>query len=156
MTDARLPERWLNDRRLLRLSDAHFRSFLMALVWSVSNRTDGCIEPEDLALIPTFAEGAADAFVKAGLWDHLEYGWRINEFAVTQTSKCDLEVLENNRRRDREKKARQRAAKGAESDAHGDAVPGTIPRERPPGLHRTGQARPGQDRTGSEVGTARR
>jgi hypothetical protein len=39
MTDARFPERWLNDRRLLRLSDAAFRLFVISLTWSVSNRT---------------------------------------------------------------------------------------------------------------------
>jgi hypothetical protein len=101
MTDARLPERWLNNRRLLRLSDEDFRSFVMALVWSVSNRTDGRVEPEDLALIPTFTVGAPDALVNAGLWTRLDYGWRIDDFLETQTSKHDLEVLENNRRRDR-------------------------------------------------------
>jgi hypothetical protein len=146
MTDARLPERWLSDRRLLRLSDAHFRSFVMALVWSVSNRTDGCIDPEDLALIPTFAVEAPDAFVAAGLWTRLDHGWRITEFIVTQTSKCDLEVLENNRRREREKKARQRAAKAAENGARHSDVPGDVTGGACPG---TPQDRTGQARTGS-------
>ena len=47
MTDARLPEPWLSDRRLSRLSDAHYRSYIQALLFSVSNRTDGVIEPDD-------------------------------------------------------------------------------------------------------------
>ena len=41
MTDARMPERWLSDRRLLRLSDAAYRLHLTGLLWSVANRTDG-------------------------------------------------------------------------------------------------------------------
>jgi len=45
-TDARVPDRWLSDRRLQRLSDAHFRAFITSLVWSVSNRTKRVIEPE--------------------------------------------------------------------------------------------------------------
>jgi hypothetical protein len=149
MTDARLPERWLNDRRLLRLSDENFRSFVMALVWSVSNRTDGCIEPEDLALIPTFVVGASDALVKAGLWTRLDYGWRINDFGITQTSRNDLEVLENNRRRDREKKSRQRAAKAAENDSCHDDVPRDIPGGHSRG---TSQDRTGHARTGTGQG----
>jgi hypothetical protein len=52
MTDARFPERWLNDRRLLRLSDAAFRLFVISLTWSVSNRTDGVLDTGDLTLIP--------------------------------------------------------------------------------------------------------
>ena len=40
MTDARLPERWLNDRRLQRHSADHYRAFVNALLWSVANRTD--------------------------------------------------------------------------------------------------------------------
>jgi len=31
MTDARFPERWLNDRRVLRLSDVDFRTFVTTL-----------------------------------------------------------------------------------------------------------------------------
>jgi len=159
MTDARLPERWLIDRRVIRLSDAHFRSFIQAMLWSVSNRTDGHIDPEDLGLIPNFAAGATKALVAAGLWTALEPGWRITEFITTQTSSRDLEVLENNRRREREKKQRQRAAKAAGDTLDNGAVPGDSEGDStegcPPGTpqDRTGQARKGKARTGKQPQT---
>lgn len=143
MTDARFPDRWLSDRRLQRLSDSHFRAFITSLAWSVSNRTDGVIEPEDLGLIPNFSAGAVQAFVSAELWSPLENGWRITEYVVTQTSRDQLQALENIRVRDRQKKARQRAAKKAATTPDAD-VPGTVPWDVPP--DNTGQDRPGQDR----------
>jgi hypothetical protein len=68
MTDARFPERWLNDRRLLRLSDAAFRLFVVSLTWSVSNRTDGELDASDLALMPGIDPTAAGELARAGLW----------------------------------------------------------------------------------------
>lgn len=147
MTDARFPDRWLSDRRLQRLSDCHFRAFITSLTWSVSNRTDGVIEPEDLGLIPNFASGAVKAFVAAELWQPLDKGWRIAEYAVTQTSRDQLAALEKIRVREREKKARQRAKRAAVTSADAD-VPGTVPGDVPP--DNTGQDRPGQDRPGQE------
>ncbi len=143
MTDARLPEKWLSDRRLYRLSPEHFRSFAYALLWSVSNRTDGYIEPEDLVLIPHFTNGAAEVFVAARLWTPLPKGWRITDFAMTQTSRSDLEVLENIRAAEARKKRRQRAAKAAAREH----VPGDSPGDSSPGTaqDRTGQARTGQE-----------
>lgn len=149
MTDARFPERWLSDRRLQRLSDAHFRAFITSLTWSVSNRTNGVIEPEDLALIPNFAANSAKAFVKAGLWSARQEGWLINDFGSTQTSSEQLAAAEAARRRERDKKARQRAAKRAadqSAETSTDAVvPGDVPGDN------TGQDRPGKDRPGPEV-----
>lgn len=111
MTDARLPERLLVDRRLLSQSDAVFRAYVTSLMFSVSNRTDGMIETNDVNLMPRFAKTAPTALVKAGLWAETETGWLIVDFDAQQTSRADLEVLENARKRDREKKARQRAGK---------------------------------------------
>lgn len=52
MTDARFPERWLNDRRVMRLSPDAFRTFVIALTWSVANRTDGVITDDDMPFLP--------------------------------------------------------------------------------------------------------
>ncbi|MGD1255345.1 hypothetical protein ACKUT9_13975 [Mycobacterium seoulense] len=143
MTDARVPDRWLSDRRLQRLSDSHFRAFITSLVWSVSNRTNGQIEPEDLGLIPSFAAGSANALVAGGLWAPQEEGWLISDFRTTQTSSEQLAAAEAARIREREKKAKQRAAKRAAARA--DAV---VPKDIPGDVlgDNTGQDRQGQDR----------
>jgi hypothetical protein len=147
VTDARIPDRWLSDRRLQRLSDAHFRAFITSLVWSVSNRTNGAIESEDLGLIPNFAAGSAQAFIDAGLWSPQENGWLISDYLSTQTSSEQLAAAETARIREREKKARQRAAKRTRTCTNAD-VPGEVPRDVP--RDNTGQDRPGQDRQGDE------
>ena len=134
MTDARLPERWLNDRRLLRLPDDAFRLFATSLMWSVANRTDGVLYDDDLALIPGVNPGLADPLAKAGLWKREWDRWLIIEFEETQTTRTELEAAARARRAQRDKKRRQRAAKAA-------AVPGDVPRDT---------TRTGQDRTGQE------
>lgn len=108
MTDARFPERWLNDRRFIRLTDRAFRGYVNALAWSVANRTDGVILPDDLELIRGTDLTVADALVTSDLWGVVESGWVIREYEDTQTTRRELQVLDNLRRRDREKKRRQR------------------------------------------------
>lgn len=139
MTDSRLPERYLMDRRLNRLSAEHFRAYVMATLWSVSNRTDGEVAAEDFPFIPHFSPAAMTALVAAGLWQPTVSGsWLIDDFANTQTSRHELEVLENARRRERNKKARQRANRqtpGLPGEVPGDVSRGT-PQER---LGRQGQ-----------------
>lgn len=145
MTDARHPERWLLDRRIQKLSDAAYRLFFTSLAWSVANRTDGVLLDEDLNLMPNVATGKASELVKAQLWRREPSQWVISDYASTQTSRRELEVLENLRRREREKKARQRAA------ALGDSPPGLSPGTVPPGQHRQeGRQEGRQDCLGGE------
>jgi hypothetical protein len=152
VTDARFPDRWLSDKRIQRLPDNHFRSFITSLVWSVTNRTDGVIEPEDLELIPRFAKDSVRNLLAAGLWEPRGgsgRGWQIVDFAATQTTALQLRHLEDARAKEREKKARQRAARRSEdtSSASTDAaVPRDIPRDVPP--DDTGKDRTGKDRQG--------
>lgn len=110
MTDARIPERYLMDRRVARLSDAAFRAWIVATLWAVANRTDGAIERVDLHLIPQLDAASADALAACGLWSETTDGWQIADYAETQTSRSELEALENVRRREREKKRRQRSS----------------------------------------------
>jgi hypothetical protein len=138
MTDARFPERWLNDRRLLRLSDAAFRLFVISLTWSVANKTDGLIYDGDLPLIvsPTDPGHDVDGYivrelVKSGLWERVADYWLITVFDETQTTREQLEAAAAARRKARDKKRRQRAA--------ASAVPRDVPRDNT----RPGQARPG-------------
>lgn len=142
MTDARLPERWLSDRRLQRLSPEHYRAFINALMYAVANRTDGQIEQGDLALIPHWSANAAKAFVEAQLFTPQDDGWLITDYVGTQTSRAEHKTLERMRTHERQKKARQRADK-AEKDVTetvpetADETPGpsdvsgTVPRDIP-------------------------
>ncbi len=151
MTDARLPERWLMDRRFNRLDDGHFRSYTYALMWAVSNRTDGVIEESDLPLIPHFSRDSIPAMLAVGLWqvmdDRLDIAWQIIDYGPTQTSRAEHEVLDNARARQRRKKqgqrARQKASPGGQSR---DKSTGTVPGDAYPG---TAQARLGEARLGT-------
>lgn len=126
MTDARFPERYLSDRRVLRLSADEFRGWAFATIWSVSNRTDGAILSDELLLIPFMKAETAQKLEACGLWEPVTGGWTIADFGQAQTSRHELEVLDNARRRDREKKARQRAAKNGSAPSFSD-VPGDSP-----------------------------
>lgn len=118
MTDARFPERWLNDRRILRLSDAAFRLFVTANSWSVSNRTDGELCADDLPLLAGVDTGRADELAKAGLWDRVADRWLIVDFSRDQTTRAQLEGLDRKRLLDRERQARHRAGQsGSKRDS---------------------------------------
>ena len=108
MTDARYPEAWLNDRRVVRLSDAAHRLFVTTLAWSASNRTDGFLESADLPLIHGVDPSCADELVAAGLWKPVSGGWLICDFAKTQATRAQLEGLDHKRHMDRERQARKR------------------------------------------------
>lgn len=149
MTDARFPDRWLNDRRVVRLSDSAFRTFVTTLVWSVSNRTDGILERDDLELVRGANERDVSPLLASGLWGTSGDDFLITDFRGTQTSRSEHEVLENVRRRDREKKARQRANRDPDSpspeQSPGTTSRGNFPRDRIGQDRQEGQA----ERTGT-------
>lgn len=127
MADARIPERYLVDRAVIRLSDTERSSYFMATLWCVSNRTDGALERSDLQLIPTFQESVVPKLVESGLWVTTgKDSWVIADYVRTQTTRAEFEVLDNIRRADREKKKRQRAGKALESPG---LSPGHVPRD---------------------------
>jgi hypothetical protein len=156
MTDARFPERWLNDRRVLRLSGDAFRLFMFSLAWSVANRTDGVIERDDLALVPGgHMPELAGALVSSGLWLRRGDGWLVASFEETQTTAADLDALARGRRTQRDRQRRYRAhSAGDHSLCAGrpcasEPVTRDSTRDVPRHTPRTGQARPGNTRTGS-------
>ena len=166
MTDARFPERWLNDRRIVRLPDDAFRLFMMSLAWSVANKTDGRLYDDDLPLIPGVPRSVVAAYtdeglavvpldppaavqklVKAELWERVADYWLITDFEDTQTSRSDLELLANGRRTEAASKRRRRHhASGDHSlcvdcgHVQGDSPGGHVRGDTP----RTGQARTGK------------
>lgn len=149
MSDFRFAGRWLNDRRVMALSGDDFRAFVTAGAWMVENRTDGAITDGDLDFIPRFTRASIPGLIAAGVWEQTGQGaWNMVEYIGTQTSRAEFEVLDNMRRAEREKKARQRAAKkGSPGDGPGGQVPGTS--------RRTTQARTGQEgQAGQDEGEA--
>jgi hypothetical protein len=136
VTDARFPERWLNDRRLARLADDAFRLHVTGLAWSAANRTDGVLWDDDLGLLSRANPLCAPDLARAGLWERRDGYWLIVDYEETQTTRAELEAAALARRKARDKKRRQRAAAAA--------VPGDVPRD----ITRTGQARTGQAHQG--------
>ncbi|MCU1612629.1 MAG: hypothetical protein JWO98_169 [Frankiales bacterium] len=136
MVDARFPERWLNDRRFLRLSAEAYRAFAMVLMWTVSNRTDGALDRADVPLIPRVDDETVRELLRAGLLEEQDGVLKVTEFRDTQTSREQLEAAAKNRRRDAVRKREHRSSKAADSDA---ALP--APREHrspaaiPPDVH---------------------
>ncbi|TFV66314.1 hypothetical protein E4P40_25490 [Blastococcus sp. CT_GayMR20] len=101
---------------------------MTALLWSVANRTDGRFEADDVELMPRANTADVVELLAAGVLTRDGSQLVLPDFAATQTSRDELEVLENARRRDREKKARQRAEKaGVPGDSHSGHPPGRIP-----------------------------
>lgn len=117
MTDARCPDRWLTDRRIQRLTPAGFRLFFNALMWSVSNKTDGILEPDDLPMIPGYSPGLEDELATAtpALWTWRNEAWFIAEFIDTQTTRAEHEALASARKSKRESQARWRAKQAVDA-----------------------------------------
>ncbi|MCV0334086.1 hypothetical protein [Microbacterium sp.] len=139
MSDFRFTGRWLNDRRVMSLTGDDFKAFVTAGAWMVENRTDGRVTADDLDYIPRFNKGSVKKFIDAGLWEQKDNGWLMSDYHATQTSRAEFETLENNRRREREKKARQRS-KGT--------VPGDVPGDMSQGTAQDRQGKAGKDYEG--------
>jgi hypothetical protein len=141
VTDARYPDRWLSDRRLLRLSGDAFKLYVTSLVWAVTNRTDGELLRTDLPLIPGVDVRCAAELVAAELWQRETDGWLIVDFATTQTSRSELDAWYEKRRRDRERMAAKRAAVARQVAGQSRDMSPDVPKDRT-----------GQDRTGGLEG----
>lgn len=131
----------------MRLSPPAFRTFVLALTYSVSNRTDGYVDREDLGFCGG-SEQHAPELVSAALWKPEGNGWCAVEYLATQTSRAEFEVLENLRRRERLKKQQQRLNRSGKQPDEPDegTVPGDIPRDADGGPHRQEQEQEqGQD-----------
>lgn len=138
MTDARFPERWLNDLRFQEITGEDFRAYSFALMWSVANRTDGIISPHRLRFIPGMTMDTPDRLIAAGLWVALSDGnWLIDSFTVTQTTRRELDALDRTRAKEAENKRlkrlqeRQNAADNNETAGHAGVPPDVRPPDPP-------------------------
>ena len=147
MTDARFPERWLNNAQLQSVSASAYRLYGNALMWAVANRTDGHLPSTALAMIPHATKEDAGELETVSLWlDDGAGGWLIVGYEHTQTTRAQLEAAEQARAHERDKKARQRKHKAGDHSLCGDdclVSPGTDPGTSPGKT----QDRPGQART---------
>ena len=148
MTDAPFPDRWLSDKRIQRLSDSHFRAFVTSLSWAASNRTDGVIEPEDVALISISRRGRRRSL------------WRSGSGRPTLARAGDGRSLTSRRPRPRPRNSGRRSRSGPESARRrpanapltkvmrtAQAVPTRLSRGHPGGRP-AGLCRQGKDRQG--------
>lgn len=142
--DARYPERYLHDRRLARLTDAEHRAYVLALVWSVANRTDGVIAVGDLDALPRAVNREALAGLERAelATEQLLDGdlvWLLTDYTETQSTRAELDSLDAARRAKRANAARVRAEKAA----HGlSAVAFTTEDRQERGQDRQGKDRP--------------
>jgi hypothetical protein len=106
---ANLPQHWLHDPDYWCMSDAEWRLHTHGLMWAIG-RTDGYIPAGMLAMLLPGSDADRDKALAglpdAGRWLARPDGWQI---AGWESSQSTVEEIHNNRRREREKKARQRA-----------------------------------------------
>lgn len=86
---------------------------MQALTWSVTNRTEGVIEPGDLSDIADFDVESIRELTGGDLWEPRgpDDGWLIIDFQQTQTGRDLLESYDRKRAWDRRRKAKARKAK---------------------------------------------
>ncbi len=84
-------------RKVSRLSDAAYRLWSSAIDHAREQRTDGFIEPADLAIIPRgggqvgWKMSVAKELVTNGNWDEVEGGWQIHGFLTWQDSRAEVD-----------------------------------------------------------------
>lgn len=125
MTDARLPAYWLNDLRFDDIGAEAFRLYAAALMWSVSNRTDGLIEDRRLRRLPWTDPACAAELAEVGLWERRGEGWFIVDFAKTQTSKLQLDAIDAKKVSERERVKKYRDSKRGQAEESSGTTYGT-------------------------------
>lgn len=91
------PERWLNDRRIKRLSDAGHRFLVIAMTYAVANKTDGLLDLETVdELVGNHGcdREAVPELISRGLLMVVEDGWFLIDFPTTQTSVAQANAAE--------------------------------------------------------------
>jgi hypothetical protein len=127
VTDARFPAYWLIDQRFDDLTPDELHLFTSALLWSVSNRTEGAVPERRLDRLPWRPDPRCAPRLEAlNLWRPSGDDWIILDFTKTQTTAKQLEAAEKARVIDRERKAVKRATDAAsaarkEAESGGEA-----------------------------------
>lgn len=131
MVSANIPEQWLSNVNILRLSYRARDHHTMLLMWSVANRTDGAI-PRDIDIFqPTITAEGLEELVKAGFLLDRGQDFLLTKYEESQSSSAQIEsALENLRAGNRKRVAKHRAKKKAEELAQSERnVTDTLPAE---------------------------
>lgn len=118
MADARLRAEWLGQMRFEDLSDAAWRVFTSALMWSVGNGTDGMIPKRHLRFL--HPEGVSEAvrteLVAAALWSETKDGFVMLDWTgeLGQSTAAQIDKYREDARV-RQQRRRERAKKGREA-----------------------------------------
>lgn len=141
MADARLRSEWLGQMRFDDLSDAAWRVFTSALMWSVGNGTDGLIPKRYLRYLHpsgTVAPAVITELVKADLWSEqgdnyvmVDWAGALGQSTAEQIDKYREDARERQRRRRERAKLRRDAQEGAHGapDAQNEDVTQNVTRD---------------------------
>lgn len=115
MTWIKLEDTWPMHPKVQSVEPASRLLYIVAICHCSQHLTDGDIAPSSMPLL-LFSAGAdqahADELVTAGLFDLTESGYRVHNYTERQRSKSSVQ---EQRVKDRERKARSRAKKSQES-----------------------------------------
>ena len=149
MTDTRLPDRWLADPNMDRLSDKDWRVFTSALMYCNRYGTDGAINQFHFKFLHPVEkpDQSLTNLVEAGLaeWEGTQFQFKNWSTDLGQST---AEYIQRKRAENAQKSRNKRALR--KSVSVGD-VPSDVPRDVPgDGPGDVGQARTGKDRTGKD------
>lgn len=111
MVSANIPEQWLSNVSILRLSYRARDHHTMLLTWSVSNRTNGLV-PKDIDLFqPTITSEGLTELTESGLLEDQGKDFLLTKYEESQSSAAQIDagVLAARRNSDKLRKRRQRA-----------------------------------------------
>lgn len=141
MADARLRSEWLGQMRFDDLSDAAWRVFTSALMWSVGNGTDGVIPKRYLRYLHpsgTVEPAVIADLVKASAWSEqgdayvmVDWAGALGQSTAEQIDKYREDARERQRRRRERAKQRRDAQEGEQSppEAQSEGVTPNVTRD---------------------------
>ncbi|WP_460802485.1 hypothetical protein [Microbacterium sp. GXF6406] len=122
MTDARLPSRWMADRRFARLAPEHFVSYTWALMYAVESGTDGRLEQGDLEVILRYRGDSTEVLIAAGLFGRDDDGaLQILDYPSTQSTAAEVKAADDRRVKERLRKREQRGRRRQPGTTEGDS-----------------------------------
>lgn len=117
MTWVRLDDRFFTHRKVSALTKDAKLVYLAGLTFCAENLTDGRLKPADIALVCRLVDAKPSArqeLIAAGLWDAAGDGVAVHDYLLYNPSS---EQVEEQRKADRDRKARSRKRSGRDPDS---------------------------------------